>query len=141
MSDDDSPCSCIIDTGGLHDIANATGNMKVAALQKLKSGLIIVPSWAFQELAEAYPEEAEELAVQIDTKAIMKKAISVSAARIAERRNSGFSKGPHDNLTVIHTAAVAMMKGYRVITAQSDVVAYDNIGCDACDLDTWMGDQ
>lgn len=138
MSDDDPPCSCIIDTGGLHDIASATGNLKTIALNQLENGAIAVPSWAWQELKEAYPEEADELFPYVTKRVVMKQSITVGAARIAEKLNSGFSKGPYDNHTGLFTAAVATNNGYRVITAEADLSAYEDMGCDACDIETWV---
>jgi hypothetical protein len=138
MSDDDPLCSSVIDTGGLHDIANATGNLKTVALDRLKNGAIAVPSWAWQELKEAYPDEAEELSPYVTKRLVMKQSISVGAARIAEKLNSGFSRGPYDNHTGLFTAALATNNGYRVITAESDLSTYEDMGCQACDLETWV---
>lgn len=140
MSDNDSPCSCVVDTGGLHDIASATGNLKTVALNQLKNGTIAVPSWAWQELKEAYPEEADELLPHVTKRIVMKQSISVSAARIAEKLNSGFSKGPYDNYTGLFTAAAATNSGYRIITAESDLRTYQDMGCDARDLETWVSE-
>lgn len=140
MSDVDSPCSCVIDTGGLHDIASATGNLKTVALNQLKNGAIAVPSWALQELKEVYPEDADELLPYIAKRVTMKQSITVGAARIAERLNSGFSKGPFDNHTGLFTAAVATNNGYRVIAAEPDLNSYEDMGCDACDLETWVAE-
>jgi hypothetical protein len=140
MSDDATPCSCVIDTGGLHDIANATGNLKTVALNQLKNGSIAVPSWAWQELKQAYPEEADQLLPYVTNRVIMKQSITVGAARIAEKLNSGFSKGPYDNHTGLFTAAVATNNGYRVITAEYELKSYEDMGCDACDLETWVSE-
>jgi hypothetical protein len=126
MSDDDPSCSSVIDTGGLHDIANATGNLKTVALNQLKNGAIAVPSWAWQELKETYPEEADQLLPYVTKRVIMKQAVSVGAARIADKLNSGFSKGPYDSHTGLFTAAVATNNGYRVITAVSEVSTYED---------------
>jgi hypothetical protein len=138
MSEEGLLCSYIIDTGGLHDIATATGNLKTIALNHLKKGDVAVSSWAWQELKEAYPDEAEELSHFITKRVIMKQSISVGAARIAERLNSGFSTSPYDNHTRLFTAAAAASNGYRVITSESDLSAYENMGCDVCDVQTWI---
>jgi hypothetical protein len=138
MIDDNPTCSCVIDTGGLHDVASATGNLKTVALNQLKNGAIAVPSWAWQELKEAYPEEADELSPYVTKRLVMKQSISVGAARIAERKNSGFSNGPYDNHINLFTAALATNGGYRVITAESELSTYEEMGCEACDVETWV---
>lgn len=140
MNDDSPTCSCVVDTGGLHDIASATGNLKTIALDKLKQGVIAVPSWVLQELREAYPEDADEIESYVAKRITMKQSISVRAARIAEKLDTGFSKGPYDNHTGLFTAAVATNNSYRVITTESDLDTYQNMGCDACDLKTWIAE-
>lgn len=140
MSEDSPSCSWVIDTGGLHDMATATGNLKAVALGHLKNGAIAVPTWAWQELKDVYPEDAQELAPYVVRRITMRQSISVGAARITEKLNSGFSRGPYDNHIGLFTAAVATNGHYRVLTSKSELNIYQEMECEACDLETWAAE-
>src|ERR1700693_710194 len=90
-------CSCVIDTSGLHAIANASGNLKAALLAKLEDGTIGVPSWTWQEFQTAFDDEAETIAPHITKRLQFSPQINVRAARIAEGLDLGFSRGAYDN--------------------------------------------
>lgn len=141
MSDDAADCTCVTDTSGLHAIATASANLKLAFIEKLKSGEMAVLTCAFNEFAELYPEEAEELGPHIATKINMGKAVYSGAARIADKLNSGFSRGPYDEHTELYTAAVATNKQLRIVTAAAQVTEYDGMDCDVIDLEGFIGEE
>jgi hypothetical protein len=68
----------------------------------------------------------------------MNKAIYVGAARIADQLNSGFSRGAYDNHIELYTASIASNKGYRVLTASTQVQEYNDMDCEVTDLATWV---
>ena len=78
-----------------------------------------------------------ELSPYVSKKIIMKKATYIGAARIADQLNSGFSRGPYDNHSVLYTASIASNNNYRVLTASTALNDYDGIDCDVSDLETW----
>lgn len=96
MSDDVADCTCVTDTHGLHAIATASANLKPILLEKLKDGTIGVLAVALREFSELYEDEATELKPYITTKITMTRAVRSGAARIADKLNSGFSRGPYD---------------------------------------------
>jgi hypothetical protein len=140
MAKDPKPdCSCVIDTSGLHSIANASGNVKAALLAKLEDGTIGVPSWTWQEFKNVFDDEAAILAPHITKRLQFSPQINVRAARIAEDLDLGFSLGPHDNHVELFCASIALNKGYVVLTSASNLDAYDGMGCDVEDLESWIG--
>nr|WP_029084103.1 hypothetical protein [Bradyrhizobium sp. 6(2017)]QIG98578.1 hypothetical protein G6P99_44585 [Bradyrhizobium sp. 6(2017)] len=134
----DSDCSCVIDTSGLHELANATGNLKAALIARLEDGTIGVPSWALQELRDLYEDDADELAPYIVKKIQLSTHVEVRAARITEELNLGFSRGAYDNHVELHTASVALNKGYTVLTSANNLAAYDGMDCAVMDLADWV---
>jgi hypothetical protein len=55
-------CPCVIDCAGLHAIASdMSDNLKTTILHYLATGVIAVPTCAWQEFEEAYDDEAAEL--------------------------------------------------------------------------------
>lgn len=138
MAEHASPCSCVIDTSGLRAVAKASGNLKSILLDKLKQGIIAVPACAWQEFQELYEDEAANLAPYITSKVILKRAIYAGAARIAEKLNSGFSRGAYDNHTELYTASIAINNDYRVLTSTDQVTEYKTMECDVSDLETWV---
>jgi len=140
MAEDEWQCSCVIDTSGLHAIAKASGNLQSILLDKLKQGVIGVPACAWQELNELYEDDAALLAPHIVNKIIMKKATYAGAARIADKLNSGFSRGGYDNHTELYTASIATNNSYRVLTSTDQVGVYQEMDCDASDLETWVAE-
>src|SRR4051812_9483543 len=90
-------CSCVIDTNGLHGIANASGNIKAALLAKLEDGTIGVPSWAWQEFQTVFDDEAPSLASHVTKRLQFSPQVNARAARIAEDLDLGFSMGAYDN--------------------------------------------
>lgn len=140
MSDDGADCTCVTDTHGLHAIANASANLKPILLEKLQDGTIGVLAVAMREFAELYEDEAAELEPYIATKITMTRAVRSGAARIADKLNSGFSRGPYDEHIELYTASIATSKGYRVLTAADQVREYDGTDCDVVDLETWVGE-
>lgn len=140
MTDESSECSCVIDTSGLYDIATASGNLRTVLLDHLKKGVIAVPSCAWQEFEELYEEEAAEIKPYVTAKIIMKKAYYVGAARLADKLNSGFSRGAYDNHTELYTASIAITNSYRILTSAVQVTEYDGMDCEVSDLETWAED-
>lgn len=139
MAEEPEPdCSCVIDTSGLHAIANASANLKAALLAKLEDGTIGVPSWTWQEFQTAYDDEAEAIAPHITKRLQFNQQINVRAARITEQLNLGFSRGAYDNHVELFCASVAQNKGYTVLTSSENLNAYNNFGCDVLDLETWI---
>jgi hypothetical protein len=138
MTDATAQCSCVVDTDGLHGIANASGNLKGILLDHLKSGVIGVPVTAWQEFEELYEEEAATLKPFVTRRITMKRVYYVGAARIADKLNSGFPRGPYDDNVELHTASVASTNGYRILTSTVQVTVYEGMACDASDLETWV---
>lgn len=140
MSDPAAECMCIVDTDGLHRIANASGNLKGVLIDYLQSGLFGVPSCAWKEFEEVYEEEAAALKPFLATKIIMKKAYYIGAARIADKLDSGFPRGAYDDSVELVTASVAITNGYRILTSAAQVVVYEKMGCACSELETWVED-
>jgi hypothetical protein len=115
--------------------------LKPAFLEKLKSGEMAVLVCAFNEFSELYPEEAQELAPHIANKISMGKAVYTGAARIADKLNSGFARGPYDAHIELYTAAAATNKGLRIVTAAAQVREYDGMDCDVIDLETLIEEE
>jgi hypothetical protein len=138
VTDVSSECACVIDTNGLYDLATASGNLKTILLDQLKKGVIAVPSCAWQEFEDLYDEEAAEIKPYVTSRIIMKKAYYVGAARLADKLNSGFSRGAYDNHTEFYTASIATTNAYRILTSAAQVPVYDGMGCDVSDLETWV---
>jgi hypothetical protein len=132
-------CSCVIDTNGLHSIANASGNLQAALLAKLEDGTIGVPSWAWQEFQNLYEDEASGIASHITKRLQFSPQVNVRAARIAEEFNLRFSRGAYDNHVELFCASIAVNKGYTVLTSEENLEAYDDMGCEVQDLETWIG--
>jgi hypothetical protein len=133
----ESDCSCVIDTSGLYELATASGNLKATLIARLEDGTIGVPSWAWQEFKELYEDGAKELAPHILKRLQLTTHVEVRAARITEELNLGFSRGAYDNHVERHTAAVALNKGYTVLTSANNVAAYDEMQCAVKDLAGW----
>jgi len=134
----ESDCSCVIDTSGLHELATASGNLKAALIARLEDGTIGVPIWAWQEFKDLYyEEEAKELAPYIVKRLQLTIPVEVRAARITEELNLGFSRGAYDDHVERHTAAVALNKGYSILTSADNVTAYDGMECVVKDLADW----
>ncbi len=131
-------CSCVVDTNGLHAIANATGNLKPALLAKLADGTIGVPSWVSQEFHKIYKDEAAALSPQITKRLQYSPQVYARAARITEELDLGFSRGAYDNHVELFTASVAINKGYTVLTSADNVDAYDGMGCEVQGLESWI---
>jgi hypothetical protein len=135
MTDSNVGCLCIVDTDGLHGIATASGNLKTVLLDHLGKGVIAVPACAWKEFDELYPDEAEVLKPSVAARIIMKRAFYVGAARIADKLNSGFSRGAYDDSVELFTASIALTKGYRILTSMAQVATYEAMECEASDLE------
>ena len=138
MTDPAAQCSCVVDTDGLHGIANASGNLKGFLLEQLKNGVIAVPVSAWQEFEDLYEEEAAAIKAFITKRIIMKRAYYVGAARIADTLDSGFPRGAYDDNVELNTASIASTNGYRILTSSAQVTVYEEMGCEASDLETWV---
>jgi hypothetical protein len=132
-------CSCVIDTSGLHATANASANLKAALIAKLEDGTIGVPSWTWQEFQSTYDDEAKALTAHITKRLQFNPQINVRAARITEKLNLGFSRGAYDNHVELFCASIAQNKGYTVLTSTENLDAYQDLGCEALDLEAWIG--
>ena len=133
-------CSCVIDTSGLHAIANSSGNLKATLFARLENGTIGVPTWAWQEFRNLYEDEAAELSPHVAKRLQFNKQVDVGAARIAEESELGFSLGAYDNHVELFCASIALNKNYTVLTSSDNLSAYENMGCDAKDLEDWIED-
>ena len=131
-------CSCVIDTSGLHAIANASGNLKAALIAQLEDGTIGVPSWAWQEFQNIFEDEAADLAPHITKRLQFSPQINVRAARITEELDLGFSRGAYDNHIELFCASTALNKGYTVLTSTDNLNVYGAMDCDVQDLETWI---
>lgn len=131
-------CSCVIDTSGLHAIATASGNLKAALIAKLEDGTIGVPSWTWQEFQNLFEDDAAAIAPHITKRPQFSPQVNARAARITEQLNLGFSWGAYDNHIELFSASIALNKGYTVLTSNDNLGAYENMGCDAQDLETWI---
>jgi hypothetical protein len=131
-------CSCVVDTSGLHAIANASANLKAALIAKLEDGTIGVPSWAWQELQDLYEDEAASLSAHVTKRLQFSPQINVRAARIAEVLNLGFSRGAYDNHVELFCASIALNKDYIVLTSEDNIAAYAGMGCDTQNLEDWI---
>jgi hypothetical protein len=138
MTDETAQCSCVVDTDGLHSIAVASGNLKAILLDRLRTGIIAVPAAAWREFEKAYEEEAATLKPFITRRIIMKRAYYIGAARIADKLDSGFPRGPYDDNVELITASVASANGYDILTSTAQLTVYEEMGCEACDLETWI---
>jgi hypothetical protein len=141
LTDGEAECLCIADTDGLHSIATASGNLKTTLLDYLEKGVIAVPACAWKEFEELYEDEAEELKPFVTTRIIMKRAFYVGAARIADKLNSGFPRGAHDDNVELLTASIASNKSCRILTSPAQVTIYEKMDCEASDLANWIAEQ
>jgi hypothetical protein len=141
MSSGDAQCSCIVDTDGLYAIATASGNLKTVLTDMLSAGAIGVPAVALKEFRKLFEEEAAELEPFITKKIAMKKAFYAGAARIAERLNSGFSRGRHDENVELYVGAIAFTSGCPIVTSALQAAVYSTMGCEASEISTWIALQ
>ncbi|WP_314959016.1 hypothetical protein [Bradyrhizobium cosmicum] len=111
--------------------------MKKPLIDALGSGEIGVPAVVWKEFKELYEDEAEELEPSVVFKIPMKKQYRSGAARIADKLNSGFSRGPYDSETDLYTAAIASLEDYPLITSSGQAPYYDGMGCKVLDLAGW----
>lgn len=138
MTDETQVCKCVIDCAGLHEIAKTrSNNLKRPLIDALGSGEIGVPAVVWKEFKELYEDEAEELEPSVIYKIPMKKQYRMGAARIADRLNSGFSRGPYDSETDLYTAAIASLEDYPLITSADQAPYYDGMDCEVIDLAGW----
>jgi hypothetical protein len=138
MSDDGAKCSCVIDTNGLHAIATASANLQPLLIEKLKSGEIGVPARAWQEFSALYEDEADLLKPHVGKKIPMKAAFRLGAARIADKLNSGFSRGTSDGNVELYVAAIAASYECPLITSADQAGEYGRMECVAIDFETWV---
>jgi hypothetical protein len=137
-----SSCLCVVDCAGLYEIATTTSNnLKSLYLDRLSSGEIGVPSCVWNEFRELYEEEAAEIEGFVARKISMKRSYHTGAARIADKLNSGFSRGSYDSRTDLYTASIASIEGLVVLTSASQQSYYDDMDCEVSELGTWAEDQ
>lgn len=130
-------CSCVIDTSGLHRIATASGNLKVALLARLQDGTIAVPTWTWQEFRTLFDDEATAIEPHVTARLQFSTQVGVRAARITEDQSLGFSRGAYDNHVELFCASIALNKGFTVLTSADNLEVYDTMGCEAQDLESW----
>lgn len=134
-------CSHIADCAALHEIATTRQNrLKQAFIDQLRAGLIGVPSRVLQEFRELYEDEAAALEPDIAVKIDLNVVYLQAAARLAQKRNSGFSRRPYDRDADLYAAAIADVEEYTVLTTKKQRIEYHGIGCQVVDLVTWIGD-
>ena len=135
-------CSCVIDTSGLHGIATASANLKGALIARLNDGSIGVPSWAWQELRETYPEDAAVLANHIVKRFQFNAKVYARAAQITEAAGLGLSLGAYDEHVERYTAAAAYIHGgLTVLTSADNLAMYSGLECTVKDLVAWVEHQ
>jgi hypothetical protein len=88
-----------------------------------------------------YKEEAAELKDHVGKKIIMKHAFHVGAARIADKLNSGFPRGAHDENVELFTASIAFTMKCGILTSPAQVKVYEDMNCKASDLASWVDEQ
>jgi hypothetical protein len=138
MTEGEAECLCIVDTDGLHRIANASGNLKATLLDHLIKGLIAVPACAWKEFEELYEDESNALKPFVTTRIIMRRSFYIGAARIADTLNSGFPRGAHDDSVELFTASIASSKECPILTSAAQATIYETMGCKASDLESWV---
>jgi hypothetical protein len=142
---DDTPtagCSCVVDCAGLHEIGSTkSNNLKTLYLDNLKSGNIGVPAIVWHEYKELYEEEAVEIEPFVSRKIRITRKYQVGAARIADQKNSGFSRGPYDGESDLYTAAIASIEDYILLTTTDQLREYDGMDCNVSDLSSWADDH
>jgi hypothetical protein len=136
-----SGCTCVVDTSGLHEIATASSNLKPALLARLADGRIAVPTWAWQEFSDVYPEEAQEISDQISKRLRFNAKIEARAAQLTEINASGLSIGAYDDHVELYTASAAYTNGYTALTSPTNLSAYKNLHCEVRDLISWIEEQ
>ena len=142
MSNERAECSCVIDCSGLCEIARTkSNNLKSLYLNRLKDGTIAVSTRSWDEFKEAYPDESATLAPYVSKKIRMNQAHHIGAARLAEKLNSGFSRGPYDGHSELYTASVATLEEYTILTSADQLAVYKRMGCAAVDLVSWASDE
>jgi hypothetical protein len=138
MGDDPPECACVVDCSGLHEIASLkSDNLKSLFLDQQKKGII---SCVWQEFRDLYDDEASALELYVTIKINMKKAYYLGAARIADKLNSGFSRGAYDRLTDLYTASIAWNEEYQLLTSTSQLKYYEGMDCKVSDLVAWAED-
>jgi hypothetical protein len=138
MSDDQSECVCIVDVSGLHEIASTrSDNLRKFYIDQLKSGVICVSTSTWSEFKEIYEDEAAFLDSHITKRVKLKRAYSICTASIADKLNSGFSRGPYDRNADLYTASIATVEDYIVLSSASHKSAYDGMGCQVSELSDW----
>jgi hypothetical protein len=70
----------------------------------------------------------------------VKRAYYIGAARIADKLNSGFPRGPYDDNVELITASVASTNGYDILTSAAQVTVYKEMECEAFELETWVAE-
>jgi hypothetical protein len=68
----------------------------------------------------------------------MKRAYYVGAARIADKLNSGFPRGSHDNNVELWTASIASTNDYCTLTSNAQIGIYQDMNCLASDIESWV---
>src|SRR4051794_36114313 len=121
---DTPPSSCVVDTDGLRGIAMSSGNLKGILVEHLKKGTIGVPTCAWQEFENLYPELAVSLKAQVGKRIIIKQAYHIGAAHIADKLNSGFPRGSYDDNIELLTASIAISHEYTILTSEAQVPIY-----------------
>ena len=130
MADMTGDRTYLMDSSGLHELANTTSNrIRTLCLDYLSKGNIVVPIVVWQEFQQAFEDEAEQLAPYVTHKVKMKKAYLVGAASIADRSNPGFSLSPYDNQTDWYAAAICSIEGYVLLTTASQLYKYRKMKC------------
>jgi hypothetical protein len=107
-------------------------------LDQLKAGIIGVPSRVLKEFRELYEGEAAELEPHITKTIDLKRTYHAAAARIVDKKHSGFPRRPYDGDTDLYTAAIASVESYTVLTVVGQVSDYDGMECEVMDLTTWV---
>jgi hypothetical protein len=141
MTDAHPKCLCVVDTDGLYRIATASENLRPVLIDLLTKGVIGVPTCAWQEFEKLYEDEAAELKEYVAVRINMRPAYYAGAARIADKLNSGFPRGSHDECVELWTGAIATAYDCIILTSAAQVKEYQKMECEASELEEWVEAQ
>ena len=130
MADESAICLYVIDTSGLHELANSTSNsLRTLCIDLLSTGKMVVPVCVWKEFASLFEDEAKQMAAHVQSKIKMKKKYHIGAAAIADKCNPGFPLSPYDNKTDWYAASISTTEGWTLVTASSQLTGYQKLGC------------
>lgn len=133
---DPSGCVYIIDSHGLRELMFTQSNsLRSLCHDLLVKGVIAIPNCVWDEIRDAFDDEADAIAHLISKKIAMNKRYYAGAAQVAEQLNSGFSGSTVDSTTDYFSASIAMTDGLILITTAEQMSFYKKVkSCSAVDI-------